>query len=47
VPDDGRWPPYAAGRSVRQCLGTVLNEEQEHHGFCVRDLTILEASPAG
>ena len=47
VPDDGRWPPYARGRSVRQCLGTVLNEEFEHHGFCVRDLTILEASPAG
>jgi hypothetical protein len=46
VPDDGRWPPYAAGRSVRQCLGTVLNEEQEHHGFCVRDLAILEASYA-
>jgi hypothetical protein len=41
VPDDGRWPPYAAGRSVRQCLGTVLTEEHEHHGFCVRDLAIL------
>lgn len=38
VPDDGRWPPYARGRTVRQCLGTVLNEEQAHHGFCVRDL---------
>ena len=47
VPDDGRWPPYARGRSVRQCLGTVLNEEHEHHGFCVRDLTILESSAAG
>jgi hypothetical protein len=46
VPEDGRWPPYAAGRSVRQCLGTVLNEEQEHHGFCVRDLALLEASEA-
>lgn len=43
VPHDDRWPPYARGRSVRQCLGTVLNEEHEHHGFCVRDLTILEA----
>ena len=41
VPDDGRWPPYAGGRSVRQCLGTVLAEEHEHHGFCVRDLAIL------
>lgn len=38
VPDDDRWPPYAKGRRVRQCLGTVLNEEREHHGFCVRDL---------
>jgi DinB family protein len=46
VPDDDRWPPYARGRSVRQCLGTVLNEEHEHHGFCVRDLTILETSTA-
>jgi hypothetical protein len=41
VPDDDRWPPYAKGRSVRQCLGTVLNEEREHHGFCVRDLDRL------
>ncbi len=47
VPDDGRWPPYARGRSVRQCLGTVLNEDHEHHGFCVRDLAILEDVPAG
>jgi hypothetical protein len=38
VPDDGRWPPYAAGRSVRQCLGTVLDEEWAHHRFCRRDL---------
>jgi hypothetical protein len=38
VPDDDRWPPYAKGRTVRQCLGTVLNEEFEHHRFCVRDL---------
>ena len=41
VPDDDRWPPYAKGRSVRQCLGTVLTEEREHHGFCVRDLDKL------
>jgi DinB superfamily len=47
IPDDDRWPPYARGRSVRQCLGTVLNEEWEHHRFCGRDLTILEASPPG
>ncbi len=43
VPDDGRWPPYAAGRSVRNCLGTVLDEEWAHHGFCVRDLAKLSA----
>ncbi|HEX3222214.1 MAG TPA: DinB family protein [Nocardioides sp.] len=42
VPDDDRWPPYARGRSVRQCLGTVLNEEWEHHRFCVRDLDLID-----
>lgn len=41
VPDDDRWPPYAKGRAVRQCLGTVLNEEWAHHGFCQRDLEKL------
>ena len=41
VPDDDRWPPYARGRSVLQCLRTVLNEELEHHRFCVRDLDRL------
>ena len=41
VPDDDRWPPYAKGRDVRQCLGTVLNEEWAHHGFCRRDLDKL------
>jgi len=48
VPDDDRWPPYATGRTVRQCLGTVLNEEWAHHGFCERDLDKLSrrgASP--
>jgi len=38
VPDGAGWPPYARGRRVRQCLGTVLDEEWAHHGFCVRDL---------
>jgi len=47
VPDDDVWPPYARGRSVRQCLGTVLNEIFEHHGFCVRDLDLIEARDAG
>ena len=42
VPDGEGWPPYARGRTVRQCLGTVLNEEWAHHGFCVRDLDKLE-----
>ena len=41
VPDDDGWPPYAQGRRVRQCLGTVFNEEWAHHGFCVRDLDKL------
>jgi hypothetical protein len=41
VPDDDRWPPYAKGRRVQQCLGTVLNEEWEHHGFFTRDLDKL------
>jgi hypothetical protein len=41
IPDDDRWPPYATGRSTRQCLGTVLDEEWAHHGFCVRDLALL------
>jgi len=44
VPDDDVWPPYARGRSVRQCLGTVLNETFEHHGICVRDLDLISTS---
>lgn len=46
VPDDDVWPPYARGRSVRRCLGTVLTETFEHHGFCVRDLDLIEAQDA-
>ncbi len=38
VPAGPGWPPYARGKSVLQCLHVVLNEEWEHHGFCVRDL---------
>jgi uncharacterized damage-inducible protein DinB len=41
VPAGPGWPPYAAGKSVLQCLQVVLNEEHEHHGFCVRDLGLL------
>ena len=46
VPSGDGWPPYARGRSVRQCLGTVLNEEWAHHGFCVRDLDTLSGREA-
>jgi hypothetical protein len=46
IPEGNGWPPYARGRSTRQCLGTVLNEEFAHHGFCVRDLDLMEASTA-
>ncbi len=44
IPDGDGWPPYARGRSTLQCLGTVLGEEWAHHGFCVRDLDLVEAS---
>jgi hypothetical protein len=44
IPDGDGWPPYARGRSTRQCLGTVLNEEWAHHGFCVRDLELAQSS---
>jgi hypothetical protein len=46
VPDDDLWPPYARGRTVRQCLGTVLSEEWEHHRFCERDLGLIEGEGA-
>jgi hypothetical protein len=46
VPDGDRWPPYARGRPVRQCLGTVLDEEWAHHGFCQRDLDKLSGQDA-
>jgi plasmid stabilization system protein ParE len=42
VPAGPGWPPYARGRSVLKCLHVVLNEEWEHHGFCVRDLDLLQ-----
>jgi hypothetical protein len=41
VPDDDVWPPYARGRTVRQCLGTVLTEQWEHHRFTCRDLDLI------
>ena len=46
VPDDDRWPPYAEGRRVQQCLVTVLDEEWAHHSFCVRDLDTLSRREA-
>jgi DinB superfamily/Pentapeptide repeats (8 copies) len=42
VPPGPGWPPYARGKSVLECLRVVLNEEWAHHGFCVRDLDLLE-----
>jgi hypothetical protein len=45
VPDGPGWPPYARGRTVAQCLRTVLNEEREHHGFAVRDLDRMASAP--
>jgi hypothetical protein len=42
VPAGPGWPPYAQGKSVLQCVHVVLNEEWEHHGFCVRDLALLD-----
>jgi len=47
IPDDGRWPPYAGGRSVQECLATVLDEEWAHHGFCVRDLDLIQGAAPG
>jgi hypothetical protein len=41
VPAGPGWPPYAAGKTVHECLRVVLNEEWEHHRFCVRDLDLL------
>lgn len=42
VPAGPGWPPYARGRSVLECLHTVLDEEWAHHSFCVRDLDLLD-----
>ncbi len=47
IPDNDMWPPYARGRSLRQCLGAVLGENFEHHQFCVRDLDLIERSAVG
>jgi len=44
VPDGDGWPPYARGKTVRQCLEVVLDEEWAHHGFCVRDLDLIETA---
>ena len=46
VPEGPGWPPYARGRSVLDCLRTVLDEEWAHHGFCVRDLDLLHQPSA-
>jgi hypothetical protein len=44
IPDGPGWPPYARGRTTLQCLHVVLDEEWAHHGFCVRDLDLLESA---
>lgn len=41
VPTRPGWPSYARGKSVLECLQVVLNEEFQHHRFCLRDLDIL------
>lgn len=41
VPDGDVWPTYARGRTVGQCLRTVLTENLEHHRFVARDLALL------
>lgn len=46
IPEGEGWPPYARGRSTRQCLSTVLDEEWAHHSFCVRDLNLVETARA-
>jgi hypothetical protein len=47
VPAGRGWPPYARGKSVLECVHVVLNEEWAHHGFCVRDLDLLENPSPG
>jgi hypothetical protein len=47
VPEGAGWPPYAAGKPVLECLRVVLNEEWAHHGFCVRDLDLVDRSRSG
>jgi hypothetical protein len=47
VPADRGWPPYARGKSVLECVHVVLNEEWEHHRFCVRDLDLLGCPSPG
>lgn len=47
VPAGRGWPPYARGKSVLECVHVVLNEEWAHHGFCVRDLGLLENPSPG
>lgn len=43
--DEVRPNPHdpAHPETVRQCLGTILEEEWEHHRYAVRDLDALEA----
>jgi hypothetical protein len=52
IPDNDMWPPYARGRSVRQCLGMVLGESSSTiSSACAtstssRDRSLVDAHPA-
>lgn len=37
------WPPAGGTFPVRECLGTLINEEWWHRQFAERDLAVLEA----
>ncbi len=39
--------PESKSFPVRGCLGTILNEEWEHHRYAERDLDVLESRSAG
>jgi uncharacterized damage-inducible protein DinB len=42
VPAEPGWPPPGDEHSVLECVHVVLDEEWAHHGFCVRDLDLLD-----
>jgi hypothetical protein len=42
VPVGVGWPPQGEEHSVLECVQVILDEQWAHHGFCVRDLDLLE-----